>query len=155
MHWLAASRKQKQKMYDEAAAHFENSLRLRRGTEIVGGKSAAERAKEREQAIAQSLVSLGNLAIERGDAAANDSGVRTEASHEQKAAYYSEARGYLEAAVEAYVRGLRRMHICSNCIHAPHRIAACVFCMTSRPTRRVHVNVHVRRCEASTSTTQR
>jgi tetratricopeptide (TPR) repeat protein len=56
---------------------------------------------EKQQAIAQSLVSLGNLAIVRGDALG-------EGGSQQ--AHYSVARAHLEGAWQAYVRGFHDAH---------------------------------------------
>ena len=80
------SLKQRQHKYEEAERHYTHSLALRReveppparnGQPSQGAAGAArwsdsspedERVKSRHQMIAQSLVSLGNLATERGDA---------------------------------------------------------------------------------------
>ena len=108
--------KQKQKAYDDAARHFERSLQIRQSVSPKPSSNEAERAQEataKQQAIAQSLVSLGNLAIERGDAAGDKAGDAAGESCEASAcakACYSEARGHLEASVTAYVRGFHETH---------------------------------------------
>ena len=56
--------------------------------------------------MAQSFVSLGNLEIERGDAAVAEAGGERAAG----ASYYSVARTHMEAARDAYVQGFNSSH---------------------------------------------
>lgn len=115
------SLKQKQKRFDDAQSFYLRSLQLRRQIEVgldeaggspsqragapeLSGDTAAEREKEREQVVAQSLVSLGNLAIERGTAA-------NEATDAEGArGFYSAAEAHMEEAKQAYIRGFHETH---------------------------------------------
>ena len=123
--------KQKQRAFAQAEQHYTTSLELRRGR---GGATVSEAA--REQAIAQSLVSLGNLATERADALGGAMAATTEGSAEGGApaeggaaavaeggataeggaegkdasALYAEARDYLEGAARCYVNAGGALH---------------------------------------------
>ena len=66
--------------------------------------AAAARAKARQQAIAQSYVSLGNLAIERGDDAAKGG------SSETATNFYNQAVADLHSAKAAYTEGFNAEH---------------------------------------------
>ena len=101
--------KQKQKAYDGAHAYYQRSLELRRAQSEASRVGGGKPEKERMQNEAQSLVSLGNLAIERGDAAGGVDA--TEAGGQQVArAYYEEAVNHLRAAKDAYVAGFHETH---------------------------------------------
>ena len=116
--------KQQQRAFADAERHYRRSLQLRRNLQPdhtdTGAEKAAhelEQAQAKQQAIAQSLVSLGNLSIERGDAAAVEAEERAGGALEYGGgdlspssslpakAHYAEARGHLEAAAAAYVKG--------------------------------------------------
>ena len=90
--------KQKLKLHEEAEALYARSLAVRR--DLAEGDDEA--AKLKQQAIAQSLVSLGNLEIERSDGAASD--------YEAVRGHYEAARGHMEAAKEAYIKGFHASH---------------------------------------------
>ena len=128
------SLKQRQRRYDEAQRHYARSLELRQRTRpqvhkggadaedgLAGDSSAGGSAKDdgmaspdtaakaekmQQQMIAQSLVSLGNLAIERGDAERGDGDEPSAAAK----AFYGTARSHFEAALQAYVRGFHDGH---------------------------------------------
>lgn len=97
--------KKKQKLYDAAEGHFQRSLDVRRqlvagaaGGDGSGGDDASSN-RDPEQVIAQSLVSLGGLALERGDAAkASDDLARARI-------FWGQARGHYAAATQAYLEG--------------------------------------------------
>lgn len=94
--------KNKQKMYAEAHKYFLQSLEVRK--DLPGGSE--EQAKARIQAIAQSYVSLGNLAIERGDEAAKSkNGSKAEAK-----TFYSQAVTELQSSKAAYIEGFSADH---------------------------------------------
>ena len=83
-------------------------------------EQAEEAEKVRHQMIAQSLVSLGNLDIERGDIAASRGegggggggagGGGADPSATSSARHYVAARAHFEAAATAYVRGFHEGH---------------------------------------------
>ena len=129
--------KQRQRAFNEAEAHYEESLRLRTALadEISSQSHPPQAADEKAraaaaQAIAQSRTSLGTLAIERGDAAAaeakalmtaassgkggevaNGSSVEAAASlRDAAAAHYEAAHAHMQAAKEAYVTGFHASH---------------------------------------------
>lgn len=73
-----------------------------------------EQAKAKQQGMAQSFVSLGNLEIERGDAAvaeaASDDRLPPGAARQAGATFYLAARMHMEAARDAYVHGFSSSH---------------------------------------------
>ena len=83
--------------YDEAEQHFTRSLSLRRGHKLA--VESDDEAHAKDMAVAQSLVSLGNLHTERGDKA-QEAGESAQAK-----ASYAKARGFLEESKDCYVRG--------------------------------------------------
>lgn len=88
--------RQKQRRYDEALQYYEYSLAARQSVEAM--EEDAKQAKLK--AIAQSLVSLGNLAIERGDEAARAGGGVDTAD-----GFYALACEHMSAAKQAYIEG--------------------------------------------------
>ena len=103
---------QKQQKYDAAAGLYVRSLELRRGRAVPAGDD--EQAKAKQQGMAQSFVSLGNLEIERGDAAvaeaASDDRLPPGAARQAGATFYLAARMHMEAARDAYVHGFSSSH---------------------------------------------
>ena len=103
---------QKLQKYDAAAALYARSLELRRGRAVPAGDD--EQAKAKQQGMAQSFVSLGNLEIERGDAAvaeaASDDKLPPGAARQAGATFYLAARMHMEAARDAYVHGFSSSH---------------------------------------------
>ena len=103
---------QKQQKYDAAAGLYVRSLELRRGRAVPAGDD--EQAKAKQQGMAQSFVSLGNLEIERGDAAgaeaAADGTLPPGAARQAGATFYLAARMHMEAARDAYVHGFSTSH---------------------------------------------
>lgn len=95
-----ASLKQKQKAYEDAEAIYVRALELRRKLPL-----GDDDGKAKEQSIAQSLVSLGNLWIERGDSIRAPAGLLTEEARERRTLAFGHALEYLQSAKEAYVRG--------------------------------------------------
>ena len=104
--------RQKQKRYDDARAFYARSLEIREAldeVDIAADRSFAmhketDVAKARDQVIAQSLVSLGNLAIEQAE------GEKERGQHEAAKRFYSEARVHMESAQQAYTRGFHATH---------------------------------------------
>ena len=92
--------KDKQKHPAEAHKYFQMSLNVRCDLP----QNDEEEAKARQQAIAQSYVSLGNLAIERGDDAAKGG------SSETATNFYNQAVADLHSAKAAYTEGFNAEH---------------------------------------------
>ena len=102
------SLKQKQKAYHDAEKIFRRSLEIRE--RLPEGE---DHGKAKEQTIAQSLVSLGNLFIEMGDAFSAGNGNGKSAAGrgvEEQQVQYSKALEMLERAKEAYVKGFAEGH---------------------------------------------
>ena len=87
--------KKRQANYRDAEAHFERSLALRRALAVEGDDAT----QAKDMAIAQSLVSLGNLHTASSDAAA------AKGESDSSSFSYAQARNYLEEALVCYVRG--------------------------------------------------
>ena len=104
--------KQKQKAYADAHDLFQRSLELRmalyegNGGEHGSSEGGAAATKDQKQNEAQSLVSLGNLAIERADATEGGGAGGGDAASQ----YYAEAIRHLRAAKEAYIAGFHETH---------------------------------------------
>ena len=104
--------RQKQKRYDDARAFYARSLEIREAlddVDIAADHSFAsfkeeDEVKVRCQVTAQSLVSLGNLAIEQAE------GEKERGQHEAAKRFYSEARVHMESAQQAYTRGFHATH---------------------------------------------
>jgi len=92
---------QSRRSYDDDAAGDEASSV---DTPISLAKEVEKATTDCELCIAQSYVSLGKLAMLRGDGTADDEPGR-------RHSFYDDARGYLEDAVQAYKRGSKdEMH---------------------------------------------
>ena len=92
---------QKQTAYADAEAFYLSSLEVRWMLPPID-----ERGQSRQQAIAQSLVSLGNLNVERAD----QQGVETAAGRAARADLLERALARLGEAKEAYVLALHTSH---------------------------------------------
>jgi len=95
------SLKQKQRAYTDAEHYYNKSLEIRKSL-----PDGDDHGKSREQAIAQSLVSVGNLMTK----IAEEECAKTEAGRERRAALIQKALKSLQAAKEAYVRGFHGSH---------------------------------------------
>ena len=103
-HNALGSLKQKQQHYREAEEQYTASLELRARLAVADGDEVAEKAKQ--QSVAQSLVSLGNLYAEMAESAPK----KTEDPNESRHSLLEKALDRLSAARDAYVRGFAEMH---------------------------------------------
>lgn len=88
-----------------AQEHYEASLELRTGLEVAEGDVEAEKLKQ--QSIAQSLVSLGNLFAERAETAPKEA----DSNHpDSRKSLQEQALANLSAAREAYEAGFSEFH---------------------------------------------
>lgn len=92
------SLKQKQKAYQDSEHYYEQSLKIRKTL-----PEGEDHGKAKQQSIAQSLTSLGNLCSAIADGEAKD-------DPERRKNLLEEALKHLQSAKEAYVKGFHEGH---------------------------------------------